>query len=113
LQERALLDSLDSDRAEKEAKDAADKIRPYIQAHLAGETVEPDPAVAPIIEDLLSRQKIPPQVLRDLAAARASSARTILEREHGIDPARLEVAPPSAETSDGEGSVHVEIGAAS
>jgi hypothetical protein len=91
----------------------ADRIRAHLEARLAGKAVAPEPAIEPLLDNLLSQRKIPPESLRDLAAARTSRVGAILEQEHHINAAQIEVAPPSAQVDDRGATVQVEIDTAS
>jgi len=119
LQERALLASLKNGGGAEQAEGTVgssatlQKVRTYLEASLGGKKVALDPAIEPTLDDLLSRQKIPPKRLRDLAAARAATVENLLVQKHGIDSARVEVATPSARIDERGPAVQVDIGASS
>lgn len=89
------------------------RIREYLEKRVAGQQVQPDPSVQPIIEDLLSRETISAEYLGELAATRAERVRDLLVNQGGIDGNRIELLDPVRAAGETGAAVRVEIDAAS
>jgi hypothetical protein len=67
------------------------RIHGALEARERGEAGILDPEDEAILAGLVAALEIPPERVHELAVARATWTRGVLERDHGTDPARVEV----------------------
>ena len=90
-------------------EEVEDAIEDYLEARADDEPAELPAAAEPVLHELLSQREVSPQRLTELAEARTTSVRTMLE-EHAIRAERVEITPPSTEVGDGAPAVIIHIG---
>lgn len=83
------------------------RVRAALEARLAGEPEALDPEDSAALDAWLSAIEISPEAMTELATTRARTVRAVLEREHGIDVARVSIAEAGAPGASPEPAVDV------